>query len=127
MPHKIQMKKFTMNVYVVGTLLYVVYLFILPKTVAFLIPCLHAIGGDSFSWNQCHVTLALDRFMTLALLGMSTLLLLLYINKRFGAIKPIIATGAICAFITIVAYQLYIPQAETEMKKAPIQLESLRQ
>jgi len=106
--------------------IYVFYLMLLPFITARFVPCLAIRFEESYDYARCNVTLVLDRFLVLALLGLGVGILSLFYVRRHRTMIPLVLTGSICAFLAITAFHLYIPYAEGLIKRAPIILESLR-
>ena len=99
------------------------YLLTLPQVVSQIIPCLRLIPGSSYSWQECHVTLALDWFISLALIGLTLSSMSVFISVNLPKLKPTLITALILSASTILAYYLYIPHAEAQVKRAPMVLE----
>jgi hypothetical protein len=98
------------------------YLMLLPLIITKIVPCLRALPGNSFSWNECHVTLALDWYIGLALLGLGFALTGVFIWSSRPKYLSFAVAAVILTSVTILAYYFYIPHAEAQVRKAPIVL-----
>jgi hypothetical protein len=108
----------------VGT--YALYLVLLPFITARFVPCLSTQFGVSYEYSRCNVTLALDRFLMLTLIGLGIVQAALFYMRKKRTLAPFVITGCICTILAIAAFHLYIPYAEGLVRRAPILLESLR-
>jgi len=114
--------------YLAAIALYGLYLAALPELNRYLIPCLVSFPGQltSYVYEQCNTVLALDRFIALALVGLTIEGGVLLILKKHRSLLPLVATTAVLAGLACVAYYWYVPVAEAAVKRAPIILESLK-
>ncbi len=60
------------------SIVFLVYLTILPTIIAILTPCMHGAIGTSFSYASCNTVLALDRFVMLVLVGAAFVLVIVF-------------------------------------------------
>ena len=114
-------KPFRQNIIIIG--IYCFYLITLPRIVSFLIPCLKKLPGQSFSYSQCHITLALDKFIYLALIGLGLTLFAQYFKQRH--IFQTLFLSILLSLCAIASYYIYIPRIEKQITSAPIILEPL--
>lgn len=99
------------------------YLVTLPQFVSLAIPCLRPFPGTSYSLHDCVVLKALDTYMILALAGFSLAVLTYFFLMKKKSLKPLLGVSLIMAIGIIIFYHLYIPQAEAQIRRAPILLE----
>jgi hypothetical protein len=124
-----------------AVLLYAAYLIVLPLIAAVFVPCLGNHPFVSYADKACTVTLALDRFMQLALIGFGVLTIgLWFILKRYSddvknnqslrimkkRLTSVLLTSVIMAASLITAYLLFLPSAVNAVRTAPIMLESMK-
>lgn len=101
------------------------YLLTLPQIVARIVPCLNSYPGTSYTWANCHVTLALDWYVGLALVGLFVASLTVFIGLDRPKLIPTAVVTLVLAISTVLAYYIYIPAAEAQVRRAPIQLEAM--
>jgi hypothetical protein len=122
-------------------LVFVTYLIILPLITEKFVPCLGNHPFRSYQYSDCTVALALDRFMELALIGFSLLIICFWIilkrlsDKDHQPFHPqiiktrlltILVTSGIMAVSLITAYLVFLPSAESAVRVAPILLDSTK-
>lgn|SRR3989338_1640888 len=112
--------------YVLVIAIYLFFLATLPYLNQLFIPCLKAIPGTSYAYDNCTTALALDHFIVFALIGFAVSLLVIFFRTYEYGFKPLITMGVILSILTVGSYYIYIAQAEALTAKAPIRLESLR-
>lgn len=101
------------------------YLLTLPQIVARIVPCLNSLPGTSYTWANCHVTLALDWYIGLALVGLFVVSLTVFISLDQPKLIPTAVLTLVLTITTVLAYYIYIPTAEAQVRRAPIQLEEM--
>lgn len=104
---------------------YAFYLVALPYFNQLFYPCLKYLPGTAYEYHQCNLYLVLDRFMLLSLVGMGFSILYLFFSKTTRIWSLIIITSVILTAVTIFAYLEYIKLAESQIREAPIYLDSL--
>lgn len=112
----------SLNLYLFSSLFYLFYLLTIPEWVKFLVPCLNHQPGQLYNPNECSVTIALDRFMLLAVLGFFVLIIFLFFSVKPRSIKILFAVSVFFAISIVAAYHLYIPFMEGNIKSAPMLL-----
>ncbi len=112
--------------YVWMSIVFLLYLSIIPSLVSLVTPCMHAKIGSSYSYQTCNTVFVLDRFVMLALGGAVVTLVTSFFFDKKRSYRSLIVVVCIVASATISAYYLYAPRAQRSIKKAPILLESLR-
>lgn len=122
MPNSLKSSLPELKPYVLVAVIYTLVLATLPRGIKQSLPCLHPNPGDSFLYENCYIALALDRFIIIALIGMATSILAIYLVKK-PPLKHVATFALILAAITIAAYYIYIPIAEGHIANAPIRLD----
>lgn len=113
---------FAVKPYIVVLGIFFFYLLVIPELVKLITPCLHHIPGQSFKPNDCVVSTALDRFMTLALIGFVLGILITYFYSIPRSLKFIVVTASLMALCIIVNYYWYIPRVERVIRSAAVVL-----
>ncbi len=119
-------KKYFINLVII-LLGFLFYLVTIPYIVQLRIPCLQFSPGKSFRDTECRLVTALDMFITFALFGFVIIILIQHVTQYPRSIKRTIIIAITLTLITITAYHIYIPQAESQVKRAPIILENLKE
>lgn len=107
----------------ITTAVFIMYLLTLPHIVSLSVPCLRPIPGQSYEFNDCRVLYALDRYLFYALGGFSVMVLSLFFFSKNRRIKPILGTAALLSILIIILFHVYIPQAEKQVRSAPVILD----
>lgn len=103
--------------------MFLFYLLTLPQVVSQLVPCLKLIPGASYTWEECHMTLALDWYIGLALIGLAVTTLGVFIASDRPKFTPTLTIALVLSVSTILAYYLYISHAEAQVTRAPMIIE----
>ena len=108
------------KIYFVVIGLFLFYLLVIPQIINRITPCLARIPGYTYTHEECVVTLVLDRFMLLALLGFVAANLYIFFAVHPRSFKKITALAITLALLIIFSYYQYIPVSERAVKSAPI-------
>lgn len=109
-----------------GTWLFIVFpvlILAFPSINQLLTPCLKHVPGFSYEYNECNILLTLDRFLLLSLTSLTIFVLYSFLRWKKRSLS--LALGIYCAIIVIVAYHVYIPVAEREIRTSAIYLDSI--
>lgn len=108
------------------TLLFIVFplmILSLPSINQLLTPCLKHLPSFSYEYKDCNILLTLDRFLLLSLTSLT--ILVLFSFMRWKKRSLCLALGIYCAIVVIIAYHVYIPIAEREIRTSAIYLDSI--
>lgn len=106
--------------YIVIITLFFFFLLTIPSFVKLWTPCLNRIPGKTYTHQECVLSLALDRFMLLAMIGFIVGILYLFLFVYPRSLKKILAVAIILAGAIVFSYLNYIPESERAIKGANI-------
>lgn len=119
-------KKFLqLKIYIVVFGAYLFFLLTLPYVNELITPCLKYSPGATYAFDDCTVPAVLDHFLLAVLVGFAISVILVFILQRKNGVKPILIFSLLLALVTIAGYYAYIPRALSQVKNAPVVLESL--
>lgn len=105
-------------------LLYSIFLLVLPRAASIATPCLSDFSINPSVYQNCTLTLALDRFILFAFIGFLlidsvAILFLNFTKKQFYLLNILMAV------MIVIGYYLYIPQAWGAVVESEVYLDSL--
>ena len=128
-------KKIYYDLYFWGLLLFSGFIVAIPKLLSVFIPCLQKQALVSYEYPTCNTIFIVDRFIFLAIVGLSilTTIMIWTISKykskhtkiNFRSMLPLMLTIVTCVVFTISSYYIYLPHVEKNIRKVPIILESV--
>lgn len=112
--------------YAVAAASYAFFLLALPQILALAVPCLkHLPGSPSYTYQECNILLALDRFILVALIGASFILVSVFLIITPRRLLRLGATATLLAIFIILSYYIYIPRVEAQIYQVPIIFDSI--
>lgn len=103
---------------------YSFFLLSAPYFTQLMVPCLKRIPGRTFTYETCNAVYALDRYLLIALSGLTVSMSFLYYRSN-SHVKNI-PISILLTFLLIMSYYLYLPSVFSRTQASSIYLDSLK-